>query len=838
MASYSQPLFQPHHHHHEFHNWKVPAHYMQCEPCRDFRREAIRQSNAKARDDARRNALLVGQRWRFRPIKIGSHIRNPYFRALADEENGFVDVALPKQVTIQVPSLYEPVRPDQPVPRHFLGKRSFSSIDDSEPVEYFVPQYFDPQADADYPWAANTGIVGLRSPATRSAAPSPSPSITQNEFHIPGSWPSEADQPNPAPGSSLGIGMQLYRKLNSFNHNLAMWVTSLLRSCCNGVWRTVQRPDATTTTTQPATQPTTQAVEDDGSPSSKRPRLDDRGPAPFRRSSSHLRGSSSYRAPASSRPGPSHLRGPEPFRRSGPNNYAHNLRIRGSRGHTVENESPPVRKPGQPDMGPNFNYRGHFSADMALSPPVRKPGQPDMGPDFNYSGHFSVDMAVGSDDEDDEFPGSPMDIDSPEPIALNQMEAILASQPIESGDTQSTCKSDEHAPIALNKTEAILARQPIDPINVESSPKSDSVAAAARRAAKLFPKSSAVPRARVATPGTPVVETPRHNVSVLATAGHTPMPKKTGKAQYNNILEFFPDDVVHSIPGLEEEQLSADPVKSEHLKRVLMERLRQEQVQKQNAALGRSGLRRPNSTLIHEPSPEWKSKALDAPFNGRFNPAAVHPDAVELKARDFAKLVPETAWLNDDCVHSTLCCLAAYVNKQAGVKPKVDTPKCVAISSLYWSAFCGDHKKLYPRPFSRKWNMTPSNFLDIDTVLVPVNHGAHWTLIVIRPARRSYSYIDSYGGHGRQQLDHAEQWLKLFLGDKFVDDDWKRESFRTPEQSNAYDCGMFVITNAMCMGLGLDPMCYDEGKLPIQRRRIAAMLLNGGFHGEFDLSHL
>jgi hypothetical protein len=470
-------------------------------------------------------------------------------------------------------------------------------------------------------------------------------------------------------------------------------------------------------------------------------------------------------------------------------------------------------------MGPNFNYRGHFSADMALSPPVRKSGQLDMGPDFNYSGHFSVDMAIASDSEDDEFLGSPMDIDSPEPIALNQTEAVLAGQPIEPGNTQPTYQSHEHG-------------------KVESSPKSDSVAAAARRAVKLFPKNSAVSRARVTSPGSPVVETPRRNASVLATAGHTPMPKRTRKAQHSNVLEFFAEDVVHSLPGLEAEQLPADPVKAEHLKRAFMERIRREQIESQNAALSRSGLRRPNSTLIQEPSPQWKSRALDAPYNGRFNPTAVHPDAVELKARDFAKLVPETAWLNDDCVHSTLCCLAAYVNKKAGVKPKIDTPKCVAISSLYWSAFCGNHSKLYPRPFTRKWNMTPDNFLSIDTVLVPVNHGSHWTLIVIRPARRSYSYIDSYGGHGRQQLDHAEQWLKLFLGNKFVADDWKRESFRTPEQFNAYDCGMFVITNAMCMALGLDPMCYDEAKLPIQRRRIAAMLLNGGFHGEFDLSHL
>lgn len=330
----------------------------------------------------------------------------------------------------------------------------------------------------------------------------------------------------------------------------------------------------------------------------------------------------------------------------------------------------------------------------------------------------------------------------------------------------------------------------------------------------------------------------RSKVTVASIFPDTPSTEKKDKAQYDAVLEFFPNDVVHSLPGLEDESLPADAHKVEHLKRELMERLRREEIESQNAALRHLGVRRSKSTLITEPSFAWLNRALDAPKNGTFDPSAVHPDAVELKPRDFAKLVPPTAWLNDDCVHSSLCCLAAYINNKAGVKPKVDPPKCVAVSSLYWKAFCGDHKKLYPRPFSRKWNMTPNNFFDIDTVLIPVNSNAHWTLIAIRPSLRTVSYLDSFHHRNDTQLRHAYQWLQLFLGDKFVPDDWDTTEFPAPRQTNAWDCGMFVITNAMCLALGISPMCYDEEKMPIQRQRIAAMLLNGGFHGEFDLSHL
>jgi hypothetical protein len=448
--------------------------------------------------------------------------------------------------------------------------------------------------------------------------------------------------------------------------------------------------------------------------------------------------------------------------------------------------------------------------------------------------------------------GSPMDIDEPEPIALNQPEAILAQQPIEPRTPQSSSQSDEHTPIALNKTEAILARQSTGSVSVESKSKWDSGATAARRAVKLFPRDSVTPvRNRhqsfedtsrdittpvLVTPTSvrPVVERTRHNAPTVSTVRHTPKSPFAGKAA----LEFFSRDEKVSLPGYEDQQLPASALKVELLKREMMERVRREEIESQNAALRHLGVRRPKSILIREPSPEWKRRALDAPKNGKFDPRAVHPDAVELNPRDFAKLVPATAWLNDDCVHSTLCCLAAYVNKQAGVKPKVDPPKCVAISSLYWTAFCGDHKKLYPRPFGRKWNMTPDNFLNIDTVLIPVNHGKHWTLIVIRPSRKSVSYIDSYGDRGVTHLRHTKDWLKLFLSDKYGGDDWKIEEFDAPPQTNAWDCGMFVITNAMCLALGLAPMCYDEGKMPLQRQRIAAMLLNGGFHGDFDLGHL
>ncbi|KAI8624583.1 hypothetical protein F5Y19DRAFT_490813 [Xylariaceae sp. FL1651] len=713
----------------QFHSWFIPGHYLHCKRCRDFRRIQVRHAALDANSTARMYAIDAGvapyEVYRTRQLRI-----TPRIHTIQQEER---IKPTTKQVTIQVPSLSTPVRPLHTIglpvgyPVDLSRKRPFTLVNTTDPSRSFIPhipQHILPRA-APYSWAKIPALPG-NPPATAFAEPPPTPAVTNDDFPMPGAWPSWADEQVSTPGpAAMNMNLNanfhfatqirdgVYNTFGFFREASA----NIYAAVGNRFFRPAQQPNTTTTT---------QVVEDDGAPSAKRPRF-------------------------------------------------------------------------------------------------------DRGPDFNYAGCFSVDMIEESDseddedNEDDEYPGSPMDLDEPEPMASNHVEAT---------------------PV----------RKPIEPMNVGSVSKSDSVVTAARRAVKLFPKKEA---AVLKVPATPVVQ--RHEAPVTpapttpavekyeaSTAGQTPMPKPghsqkprtIGKPQYQNILEFFENEDKHSLPGQEQAQLPANALKIEQMKRDFMERMRQEELDSQNAALRHLGVRRPNDILIREPPSEWVRRALDAPENGRFDPKAVHADAPPLQPRDFAKLVPETAWLNDDCVHSTLCCIAKYVNDKAAIKSKVDPPKCVTLSSLYWMSFCQDHKKLYPRPFARRWNMTPDNFFKINTILIPVNHGSHWTLIVIRPTRKSMSYIDSYGSRGTQHLRNAFDWLKLFLGNNYIDSEWKTERINAPPQTNAYDCGMFVITNAMCLALGLDPMCYTEESMPAQRLRIAAMLLNGGFHGDFDLSRL
>jgi sentrin-specific protease 1 len=123
----------------------------------------------------------------------------------------------------------------------------------------------------------------------------------------------------------------------------------------------------------------------------------------------------------------------------------------------------------------------------------------------------------------------------------------------------------------------------------------------------------------------------------------------------------------------------------------------------------------------------------------------------------------------------------------------------------------------------------------MDTVLIPICKDYHWTLLVLQPKSRKIMHLDSFNKRSSHP-DLARAWISDYLGELYSAQQWEVLVVRSPQQTNGYDCGVHVITNGICMALGLEPVasyCVDE--MPLQRLRIAGMLLNGGLNGEFDL---
>ncbi|KAI1412429.1 cysteine proteinase [Hypoxylon sp. FL1857] len=395
------------------------------------------------------------------------------------------------------------------------------------------------------------------------------------------------------------------------------------------------------------------------------------------------------------------------------------------------------------------------------------------------------------------------------------------------------------------------------------SPNSRTALVAARRATNMFPAGKKTsPKRRQTQVVTPPPEDEDKNEGEQTIRQAEPMAEQPiwgplPPPKYADLREFFAHDHELCLPGLERVGMKPKDAKmyeldaqrqerlrieAEKAEKERLERLRQEEA-RLDEALRPLGLRRKRNDLITPLSTYWEEKAIQAPDDG-YAPQSkwqgiLHKEGVELTPRDFAKIVPPSEWLNDNAIQASLVHLATYVNDAAGILPKQQTPKCIALSSQYWSNFLMDPKnKLYARGLNRTWGITPENLLDIDTVLIPVNESNHWTLIVIRPSRRTVAYVDSFQTVGLKHIENAHIWLKYYLGDKYVAEEWKTEKYKVPRQTNGYDCGMFVITNSIYLSLGIDPSSYSQRDMPLQRLRIAAMLLNGGFTGDFDLSHL
>ncbi|TDZ28261.1 hypothetical protein C8035_v000785 [Colletotrichum spinosum] len=93
----------------------------------------------------------------------------------------------------------------------------------------------------------------------------------------------------------------------------------------------------------------------------------------------------------------------------------------------------------------------------------------------------------------------------------------------------------------------------------------------------------------------------------------------------------------------------------------------------------------------------------------------------------------------------------------------------------------------------------------------------------------TYSYV----------CDHMAKMetIKAVLGNKYRAEEWRTVRHEAPQQTNGYDCGVFTITNGICLALGINAVdAYDKEELPLQRLRLAAMLLNRGFEGDFNLA--
>jgi Ulp1 family protease len=247
----------------------------------------------------------------------------------------------------------------------------------------------------------------------------------------------------------------------------------------------------------------------------------------------------------------------------------------------------------------------------------------------------------------------------------------------------------------------------------------------------------------------------------------------------------------------------------------------------------------PTAGLFPGLSAEWEEKVNRA-LNTSSVTAITPGTGTTLTRRDFGTLLPQagtvdssSGWLNDNIIMGYLEHVVKYGNEKSGVT-RGQTPRYHAFVSQFYNKLAGEGPASVHRWCSRA-RIDGERLLQVEHVFIPVNPGSHWTLLVVSPTKQTIEYLDSlsYGTHARY-LRLAREWVQFELGDKFVESEWHIHVTPSSQQANGSDCGVFAITNAKMIMLGWDPeRAFKPDDAALQRRRILAELINGGFDGDF-----
>jgi len=130
------------------------------------------------------------------------------------------------------------------------------------------------------------------------------------------------------------------------------------------------------------------------------------------------------------------------------------------------------------------------------------------------------------------------------------------------------------------------------------------------------------------------------------------------------------------------------------------------------------------------------------------------------------------------------------------------------------------------------------NIFDLDKIFIPIHHRSenHWTLAVVVMKMKSILYYDSMGALHSTRTNAIMEWIKVEAQvnntSDFNERDWQTILKPSPGQTNGYDCGIFVITNADFISddIEVSETTYTQGDIPFLRFKFANDILKGQFH--------
>lgn len=259
------------------------------------------------------------------------------------------------------------------------------------------------------------------------------------------------------------------------------------------------------------------------------------------------------------------------------------------------------------------------------------------------------------------------------------------------------------------------------------------------------------------------------------------------------------------------------------------------------------GRRMPIERVIQSLPPEWDEKVRINMAKGMVQQLALTSVGNPLTRRDFGMVHPQPGsgddqigWLNDEIISGYLQAVVDHGHRIMG-QPRGAKPRMHAFNAFFYTTL---KERGYDgvKRWSSRAKIGGNDLKTVEYVFIPCNPTkSHWTLVVVSPVRKTIEVFDSMHGSMLDKVETTKKWLKGEYGRSYVESEWTviedpRYSGRGkgPTQNNPNDCGVFTVTTAKMLVLGVDPMAVSAADMPLQRRRIVAELLNGGFSGDFE----
>lgn len=317
-------------------------------------------------------------------------------------------------------------------------------------------------------------------------------------------------------------------------------------------------------------------------------------------------------------------------------------------------------------------------------------------------------------------------------------------------------------------------------------------------------------------------------------------PETREESLENSLAKLFMNDKHADPPVSTSKQALIEARKAkadaERLEKIIEKELQAFKDRRLRSRLHRQG---PRKELVEPLDPSWDAVVSNAQCAHPGKSITTSLEGTELRLKDFNTLLGQRSWLNDEIINTYIEWVVAAANEAAAAEAKAfgdkpsTVPKFIAHNSFFYANLKTKGPSSTDRLMKRK-KAPGASLMEVDTVFVPICQGAHWTLGVVRPFAKTIEYFDSMGGHQGEFMRLMRGWLKHQLGSKYKDEDWTVPDTDCAIQTNGWDCGVFVCTNAFCVASGIDTECYRQEDMTIQRRRIAAILINRGFTKDFQ----